>query len=281
MKIINTVSDMQAYSRQVKGKKLSIAFVPTLGGLHEGHRALMRLGKKVGDVVVVSIFLNPTQFDNKEDLKKYPARREDDLKACEGEGVDCVFLPSVEEMYGDDIASQVFDLKGLDKHLCGGKRPGHFQGVVTIVKKLFEAVLPNKAVFGEKDYQQLQIIRHMVEALHFPIEIIPHPIVREKSGLALSSRNRHLSADEKKEALCLYQALKETHQAFKNGEKRAEKLIQTAEGVLRQSKKASVDYIALVDAATLQPIATLEKKALLALAVFIGPVRLIDNVLLD
>jgi pantoate--beta-alanine ligase len=276
MRVLSTVSAMQAYARAIQQEGQSLVFVPTLGGLHEGHLALIRKGKTVGDVLVVSLFLNPTQFNAQEDLDNYPANLEDDLQSCKAEGVDCVFTPDVTEMYppGDEPLRKVGPLA---QHLCGAKRGDHFRGVVTIVAKLFAAVQPTHAIFGEKDYQQLQIIRQLVADLKLKIKIIAHPIVREANGLALSSRNRRLNPEEKTEALCLVQALRHIQSAYESGERDPKKLIALAQETLQKSPHAKIDYIEIVDATTLQPLTTLQVPALCALAVYFGPVRLIDN----
>lgn len=279
MKTLTTILDMQAWSRRIRKGGETLGFVPTMGALHAGHLSLIRKAKAKTDKVVVSIFVNPTQFDNQDDLEKYPRTLESDLKACEDEGVDAVFLPTPKIMYPDGLTIEL-KAPALAGRLCGASRPGHFDGVVTIVKKLFEAVEPTHAVFGEKDYQQLAIMRWLVKDQQLPIEIIPHPIVREADGLAMSSRNQRLSADDRRHALALARSIKAVHALFDGGERDVSKLLGLARDILNAEDGVQIDYAEIVDATTLEPISTITQPALYAVAAFVGPVRLIDNCVL-
>ena len=277
MKIIKKITEMQKIANDLRKQSKSIGFVPTMGYLHEGHLSLMRCARKENDVVVISIFVNPTQFAPGEDYERYPRDEEGDIRKAKEVGVDIVFIPDVKDMYSDDHSTYVEE-KVLSAGLCGAKRPGHFKGVTTIVAKLFNIVKPHRAYFGKKDYQQLRVIERMVRDLNFDIEIIGCPIVREPDGLAMSSRNVYLSQEERKSALCLYKSLLLAQNMIKNGERNPE-IIKKAmeEFILKHPHVKKIDYIEIVDKYTLKPVDKLRGNELIALAVFVGPARLIDN----
>lgn len=284
MQIFKTVVDMRQW---VQSGKQRLAFVPTMGALHEGHLSLIRRAKALSDRVVVSIFVNPTQFNDLSDLRKYPRTEEADLAKCEQEQVDAVFLPSVPEMYPEGPKNTVA-VPEFTKVLCGASRPGHFEGVATVVLRLFEMVTPDLAVFGEKDYQQLLLIRWLTQHYQLPIEIVSHPIVREADGLAMSSRNRRLALKDRQQALVLYQSIQTVQAAFKTGVTQVDDLLARAQRVLASQPEVKVDYAELRDAETLNTIKKVTKPALYAVAAFVGPpagevgtVRLIDNCVLQ
>jgi pantoate--beta-alanine ligase len=279
MKIIRTPQEMQVYALELKRSGRRIGFVPTMGFLHEGHLSLMRLARERCDVLVVSIFVNPTQFGPNEDLEAYPRDFERDELLCKGAGVDVVFYPEAESMYTSD-ASVWVDEADLSRGLCGASREGHFRGVCTVVAKLFNLVLPDLAVFGEKDAQQLRVIERMVRDLNFPLEIIRGPIVREPDGLAMSSRNKYLSIQQRQDALCLRRALDSAEELFGVGERRVAVLRSAMEDLIGLVPGFEIDYIEFVDDASLRPVDEVEGDTLVALAVRIGNVRLIDNIIL-
>jgi pantoate--beta-alanine ligase len=274
MKVIETVDAAQAHVRKRTAKSV---LVPTMGALHRGHLELIRVARehagKDGEVAV-SIFVNPLQFEPGSDFEKYPRPESTDEKFCADAGVKLLFRPR--EMYFDDCSVYVEETQ-LSAGLCGAARPGHFGGVCTVVTKLFNLLAPIAAVFGEKDYQQLAIIRRMVRDLNFPIEIIGVATVREADGLALSSRNQYLDTDERTAALMLYQAMLRVKELAVGGEDSVTKLIDAASNAIASAKGARIDYISIVDQENLQPLETLRPNALIALAVFIGKTRLIDN----
>lgn len=276
MEVITTTAAMQARSREWRRAGRRIGFVPTMGALHEGHLSLVRLARERSDVVVVSIFVNPTQFGPNEDFARYPRTFESDAALCRAAGTDAIFHPPVEEMYAPDASTWVIEER-LSRGLCGASRPGHFRGVCTVVARLFNIVQPDLAVFGEKDAQQLRVIRRMVRDLAFPIEIVAAPIVRESDGLAMSSRNRYLSAEERQQALCLRRALDAATARYAAGERDAEALRAVLCEVISAEPAARLDYAEIVDDETLEPVARCERPCLAALAVFIGRTRLIDN----
>jgi len=271
---------MQAWSREVRGRDgLRVALVPTMGALHDGHLSLVSLARRHADRVVASVFVNPVQFDRADDFARYPRDLERDGALLAGAGADVLFAPDVSEIYPP--GSQTFvTVDALSQPLCGGHRPGHFRGVATVVLKLFTAVQPHVAVFGEKDYQQLALIRRMVRDLFLDVDVIGAPIVREADGLAMSSRNRHLEATERAAARCLPEALGAAEAALAGGERSAAAVVAAAAAVMAREPLARVDYVALVDPETLAPVETVDDRAVLALAVWIGSTRLIDNRLL-
>lgn len=278
MKIIETPEEMQKQARLLLQSGEYIGFVPTMGFLHEGHLSLIRTAKEYADTVVVSIFVNPAQFGPNEDLDAYPRDFERDEKLCRGAGADFLFYPTSQNMYLDDHSLWLSE-ETLSTVLCGASRPGHFRGVCTIVAKLLNIVQPDFMVLGEKDAQQLRVLRRMVRDLNFSVKIIAAPTVREADGLAMSSRNKYLTPAERKEAVCLFQGLEKAKALFANGERDAEKIKAAVRAVIEKTS-GQVDYIELVDDETLQPVQTLEKPALLALAVKFSGARLIDNTVL-
>lgn len=279
MQIIRQPSDMQACARAWKQAGRRIGFVPTMGYLHDGHRSLIEQARTRADVVVVSIFVNPIQFGPNEDLSRYPRDFARDEAVCRAAGADVVFYPEPASMYAADHSVYVEETR-LGHGLCGASRPGHFRGVTTVVAKLFNLVLPDCAVFGEKDAQQLRIIRRMVRDLAFPVEIVSGPTVREADGLAMSSRNALLKPDERAQAVCLRRALDEAERLFRSGERAARTLEISMRAVIARSALARVDYLDLVDDETLAPVAQLDKPTLVALAVKFPSARLIDNCVL-
>ena len=257
-------------------KGLTIGFVPTMGYLHPGHRSLIEKARRENDKVVVSIFVNPIQFGPNEDFEKYPRDMEADTEMCRAAKVDLIFAPAVSEMYKTPNLSYV-DIEKLGDGLCGAKRPGHFRGVCTVVSKLFNLVTPDRAYFGEKDFQQLAIIKRMVSDLEFDVEIIPCPIIREEDGLAISSRNAYLSPAERTAALVVSQSLSRAREAIGRGERGASVIKALVMNELLQEPLARVDYVEVVDAAELSPVAEIGGSVVVAVAVFIGKTRLIDN----
>ncbi|WP_133016184.1 pantoate--beta-alanine ligase [Clostridium cuniculi] len=276
MRVVEKVNDVRATVKEWKAKGLKVGFVPTMGYLHEGHESLIRKASEENDRVVVSIFVNPIQFGPKEDLSTYPRDLARDSKVCERAGADIIFHPENEEMYFEDFSTFV-DMNGLTAGLCGKSRPTHFRGVCTVVTKLFNIVAPDRAYFGEKDAQQLAIIKRMVRDLNIDIEIIGCPIVREKDGLAKSSRNTYLSVEERNAATILNKALTLAKEKIQSGERNSKVIIKLVEEILNSEKLARVDYIEVVDSLSMEGVERIEKSVLVAIAVFIGKTRLIDN----
>jgi pantoate--beta-alanine ligase len=274
--VIKKPLDMQSRSLDLRRQGKTIGFVPTMGALHAGHQSLIKRAREANDIVVVSIFVNPTQFGPGEDFEKYPRMLQDDLAKCRDVGADLVFAPETADMYAENQSTYIEVLK-LTENLCGLSRPGHFRGVATVVAKLFNIVLPHRAYFGEKDYQQLQVIKRMARDLFFPIEIVPVPTFREKDGLAMSSRNMYLSPEERIDALVLKEALDHFRKRVEEGERDAMILIKEMSDLIGEVPSAEVDYVAVVNAETLEDIKTIQGKVLAALAVRIGTTRLIDN----
>jgi len=280
MEIIQNPSVMQDRALKLRRKGRTIGFVPTMGYLHEGHLSLMRTAREKCDVLVVSIFVNPSQFGPNEDLDAYPRDFERDEAMCRDEGVDIVFYPEPGTMYPAN-ASVWVDETTLSKVLCGASRPGHFRGVCTVVAKLFNLVQPDLAVFGEKDAQQLRIIERMVRDLNFPVQIIRGPIVREADGLAMSSRNKYLSDSQRTDALCLQRALGRAKELVRDGERSAMVIRRAMCDLIDQVPGAIIDYLEFVDDERLEPVDRLEGATLVALAVKFGAIRLIDNSILE
>jgi len=276
MLVIEQISAMRDWSEAERRGGRRIVFVATMGFLHHAHVCLVREARKRGDRVVVSIFVNPTQFGPGEDFAGYPRDLARDCALMESEGVEVIFQPAVEEMYPRGYETHV-EVERLSAPLCGATRPGHFRGVATVVAKLFNIVRPHAAIFGEKDYQQLQLIRRMVRDLSMDVEIISYPIVREPDGLAMSSRNAYLAAAERQAAVCLSRSLCKAERLFKRGETSAQALIRLALAELAKEPLAKVEYVNLCDAETLDDVETIDDPAVLALAVRIGRARLIDN----
>ena len=279
MQIIEHIQEMQRWSEIQRHRGARIVLVPTMGFLHDAHLSLARDGKKRGDRVVVSIFVNPAQFSPNEDFAAYPRDFERDRGLLESEHADVLFYPSVREIYPEGYQTHV-DVDNLSALLCGAHRPGHFQGVATVVAKLFNIVRPHVAIFGEKDYQQLQLVRRLVRDLNFDIEIVGHPIVREADGLAMSSRNIYLSPEERQASLCLSRALVRAACMVQRGETRGRVITEAVRAGIEKEPLARVEYVTLCDSATLEPVEEIQESALLALAVRIGKTRLIDNQIL-
>lgn len=278
MQIIKTPEEMQRTAQALRREEKTIGFVPTMGFLHEGHLSLMRIAREHSDVLVASIFVNPTQFGPNEDLDAYPCDFERDEKLCRAEGVDVLFYPSPENMYLDGHSVWVSE-NALTGVLCGAVRPGHFRGVCTVVTKLLNIVSPDIMVMGEKDAQQLRVLRRMVRDLNFPVKIVGGAIIREADGLAMSSRNKYLSTADRAEALCLFQGLEKAKSLFAAGERDAETVKHAVLKIIAKTS-GTVDYIEILDDESLQVSRSFEKPALLALAVKFPGARLIDNVVL-
>ena len=279
MKIVGTVKEVREQVKEWKKQGLSVGFVPTMGYLHEGHKSLMDAARKGNDKVVVSIFVNPMQFGPTEDLATYPRDLDHDAALCESAGVDLIFHPEAEEMYEKDFCSFV-DMTGLTEGLCGKTRPIHFRGVCTVVNKLFNIVTPDHAYFGQKDGQQLAVIKRMVRDLNMDIEIVGCPIVREEDGLAKSSRNTYLSPEERKAAMILSKTVALGKELAKT-EKDANKVVEAMKKNIETEPLAKIDYVEAVDALSMAPVEKLEGTCMLAMAVYIGKTRLIDNTLIN
>ena len=277
MIILRTLDELRSW-RAALDPTLSVGFVPTMGALHAGHMKLVEECRAASDVAVASIFVNPLQFGPKEDLSRYPRPFERDAALCESAGVDALFAPETADFYGPDHATFV-DVDGLDRHLCGATRPGHFRGVCTVVLKLFNLVRPQRAWFGKKDIQQALILRRMAEDLETGVELVLCDTVREPSGLALSSRNAYLSEDERARAAALYRALREAAAAVADGERDAAVLTTRMRDAIESSAPTRIDYVEIVTQARLEPAARIDVPVVLAVAVFYGSTRLIDNVL--
>ncbi len=270
---------MQAWADAERGAGRRIALVPTMGALHAGHLALVAAARRRAQRVVVSIFVNPIQFDRRDDFERYPRTLDDDLRICATAGVDAVYAPSAAAMYAEGFQTAV-EVTRLTEPLCGAARPGHFRGVTTVVTKLFHAVRPDVAVFGEKDYQQLAVVRRLAADLDFGIEIVGVPTVREPDGLALSSRNRRLAPDDREAARCVPRALNAAAELVLAGERRAGPVVARATAVIAGERRARLEYAELRDPETLGEVAEVAGAVLLAVAVWVGGVRLIDNRLL-
>jgi len=279
MEIIRHIPEMQKWSEKQRLAGKRVAFVPTMGFLHEGHLSLVREGKQKGDVVVVSIFVNPIQFNQQEDFAKYPRDLEGDQKLLEMLGVDALFYPEASEMYPEGFQTTV-TVEKVSEPLCGRFRPGHFRGVATVVTKLFNMVKPHIALFGEKDFQQCVVIKQMVKDLNFDMEIVSLPTVREADGLAMSSRNARLSPEERAQSLCLSRALNEAKAMVQRGERRPAAILQKVQEIITREKSARLEYASLCHPETLEEVTEVSRPTLLALAVWVGKVRLIDNSIL-
>jgi pantoate--beta-alanine ligase len=279
MKIIRTIGEMHAWADEVRAAGKRIGFVPTMGYLHEGHLSLVRVARARSDLIVVSIFVNPIQFGPKEDLARYPRDFARDSALLEREHTDVIFYPDEKEMYPGNYSTYI-DVEGLTETLCGERRPGHFRGVATVVAKLFNAVKPFVAVFGAKDAQQAFVIKRMARDLDFDIEIVVAPTVREPDGLAMSSRNTYLSPDERAEAPVLHTSLQQAEQMIARGERDANKVTAAMKELIGKTR-GRVDYVSIVDTETLHEVKEINGKVLIALAVFFGPTRLIDNAIVN
>jgi len=276
MDVIRRIEDIRRILLKLKAEGKKIGFVPTMGYLHKGHMSLVERAKKDCDVVVLSIFVNPLQFGINEDYDIYPRDISRDTQLAESAQVDYIFYPGAKEMYPKGFSTFV-NVENLTEVLCGARRPGHFKGVTTIVLKLLNIISPHRAYFGQKDAQQVTVIRRMVRDLNIPIEIMTVPIKRERDGLAISSRNEYLSKEERKQATCLYESLKMAEKMILQGERKSEKINKVMSKSILDHRLASVDYIEIVDSQTLKKIKTIKGKILIALAVKIGKTRLIDN----
>lgn len=279
MQVIRKIREMQAISDRLRAEGKKVGFVPTMGYLHEGHLSLVRKARGLSDLVVVSIFVNPTQFGPGEDFDRYPRDEEGDRSKLEAEGVDLLFIPEAAEMYPSGYQTYV-EVQEVSKGLCGDFRPGHFRGVATVVAKLFNIVKPHLAVFGEKDYQQLLVIKRMVKDLDLDIEIVPGTLIREEDGIAMSSRNAYLSPEDRRKATILYRSLTKGKELFESGEKRAVQLREIVRDSIASKEGVTLQYVEIRDAETLESIERVDKPAVVAVAAKIGPVRLIDNMIL-
>lgn len=279
MKTIETVAEMVQLAKAWRKEGKSVGLVPTMGYLHQGHLSLAAAARMDCDIVVMSIFVNPTQFGPNEDYEAYPRDLSHDQALAEGVGVDYLFAPQPGDMYPNGYSTFV-NVEGVTDYLCGAKRPGHFRGVATVVSKLFHIVQPEKAYFGQKDGQQVAVLRRMVADLNMPVEIIARPIVREADGVALSSRNVYLSAEQRQQAVVLSQGLTKARELFIQGERDGEVLKKAVTDVIQTASLAKIDYVQLVDGDTMAPISKITGNSMLAVAVYFGETRLIDNVLL-
>lgn len=280
MQTITRVAEMQSLAEDLRSRSQLIGLVPTMGALHEGHLSLIRQAAERSDSVVVSIFVNPTQFGPSEDFSKYPRTLERDLELCAAAGADIVFAPSNEEVYPKGYSTYVVE-EAVAKPLEGVSRPHHFRGVTTVVAKLFNIVRPDMAFFGQKDAQQVAVIMKMVRDLHFPVDIVVGETVREEGGLAMSSRNRYLSTGQREEALAISQALRQAQDMVARSERRSDRLIAEATHILSQKRRVRVIYVAVVDRLTMEPLReVVPGQAVMAIAAWVDEVRLIDNVVL-
>jgi len=280
MQIIHPLADMTNWSREVIAKGETIALVPTMGYFHEGHLSLMQLAGQLADQVVVSLFVNSLQFGPSEDLSRYPRNLGRDTMMAEKSNVDILFIPTDDDMYSLDFNTRV-RVEGITDTLCGKQRPGHFEGVTTVVAKLFNIIKPHYAVFGQKDFQQLSVIRKMVRDLNWDITIVAHPIVREEDGLAMSSRNTYLTSEERRKALCLFQAIQYAKARLVDGVKDASLIKAEIRDIISANSGVNIDYIAIVDKNTLSDQEMIDSQSVLALAIRVGATRLIDNCFME
>ena len=280
MQTINSIKEMQTFSNREMGEGKTIALVPTMGFFHPGHLSLLEEGRRRADFLVVSIFVNPTQFGAGEDYEDYPRDMERDQKLAEETGADVIFAPPADEMYPSNYQTCV-NVEEVTKNLCGISRPTHFRGVTTVVCKLFSIVKPHFAIFGEKDFQQLVAIRQMVSDLNLDVKIVGMPIYREKDGLAMSSRNKYLAPDERKAAICLFRSLMRAKELFRQGERKTEEILSEVMSIIEDEQLAEIDYVKICDVKTLKDIEQINQETVLALAVKIGKTRLIDNIVLN
>lgn len=279
MKVIKKIDEMRRAVSGIKSRGMSIGFVPTMGYLHEGHLSLVRESLRKADATVVSIFVNPAQFGPREDFKEYPRDLNRDSEVLEREGVDYLFVPDADEIYPQGYKTYV-EVCDLQDKLCGRSRPGHFRGVCTVVLKLYNIINPDISYFGQKDYQQAIILKRMIKELNLEVKIEVLSIIREEDGLALSSRNKYLTQEERKAALVLSKSLKEAQSMMEKGQRDSAAIIKEMKEIIGREPLVRIDYIEIVDMDNLNPVPRIEKEALAALAVFIGEVRLIDNTIL-
>ena len=280
MKLITSIKEMRVFSSDAQRTGKSIAFVPTMGFLHDGHTSLLKKGSELGDMLVTSIFVNPVQFGPGEDFASYPGDLKRDLALADANKVDCVFNPAADEMYPEGFQTFI-EIERLSSHLCGLSRPGHFRGVATVVMKLFNIVKPDIAIFGEKDFQQTAIIKRMIRDFNMDIDIVSMPIVRDADGLAMSSRNSYLNKEERMAARCLYTAIKMGRDIFNKGIKGAAVILKKMKHVIESEPLAVIEYIKICDTDTLEDLDIIADMALLVLSVKIGKTRLIDNCILQ
>ncbi len=284
MTLLRTIAEVRDHVKSARDRGLTVGLVPTMGALHEGHGALMRRAREETGYVVVTIFVNPTQFDRTDDFQKYPRELDTDLAFCERLGLDAVFAPDAREMYPGDYQKMPLtsvDVAGLASRFEGEFRPGHFRGVAMVVAKLFNIVAANRAYFGEKDAQQLAVIQKMTADLNFPITIVPVPTVREPDGLAMSSRNQRLTPDQRRVAPLLYQALREAERLIRNGASSTAEIKRAASALMSRNPVFRIQYLDAVDPATFEPLVQIMGAVRVVAAVWLGEVRLIDNVLVD
>jgi pantoate--beta-alanine ligase len=277
MKTIKTINEMKKFSSRARRAGKTIAFVPTMGFFHEGHLSLMREGRRRGNLLIVSLFVNPTQFGPHEDFKNYPRDFERDSNMAGEVGTDVLFAPEASEMYPPDHQT-IVRVEKVTQNLCGRSRPTHFQGVTTVVLMLFEIMMPHVAIFGEKDYQQLVTVQQMVRDLHLSVEVMGMPTVREADGLAMSSRNTYLLPKEREAALSLYRSLQKAKELLQKGERKADRILQEMKEILQSEPLVRIDYAQICDARTLQDVDRVEGDVVVALAAYLGKTRLIDNV---
>ena len=276
MEVIKTIREMKEFSSQARRAGKTIAFVPTMGYFHDGHLSLMSEGRRRGHLLIISLFVNPTQFGPNEDFKNYPRDFERDSKMAEEVGVDVLFAPEASDMYPLNHQT-IVRVEKVTQNLCGRSRPIHFQGVTTVVMMLFEIVMPHVAIFGEKDYQQLVTIQQMVRDLHLSVEVVGMPTVREVDGLAMSSRNAYLLPEERKAALSLYRSLQKAKELLRKGERKADRILHEMKGIFQSEPLVRIDYVQICDAYTLQDVDRIEGDVVVALAAYLGKTRLIDN----
>lgn len=281
MQIIKTISEMNGVIRTVIQSGKTIGYVPTMGYLHDGHLSLIKAARKNNDFVVVSIFVNPTQFGPNEDLESYPRDLDRDAKLCEAEGADLIFHPQPSDMYPHGYTTYVETFGDITKKLCGASREGHFRGVTTVLTKLFNIVKPHNAYFGQKDAQQVAVVEKMVRELNYDINIVPCPIVREADGLAMSSRNIYLEGDERQQALVLSQSIALAQEMIENGERSSAVIKEAMRAKINTADSAEIDYIEIVEASELESVERLSGDTLIAIAVKVGKPRLIDNIRLE
>jgi len=278
MEVIRTIKEMKEFSSQARRAGKTIAFVPTMGFFHDGHLSLMREGRRRCDLLIISLFVNPTQFGPNEDFKNYPRDFERDRKMAEEVGADVLFAPEASDMYPSNHQT-IVRVEKVTQNLCGRSRPVHFQGVATVVLMLFEIVTPHAAIFGEKDYQQLVTIQQMVRDLHMRVEVVGMPTVREEDGLAMSSRNRYLLLEERKAALSLYRSLQKAKELLQKGERKAERILHEMKEIFQSEPLVKIDYVQICDAYSLQDVNQIEGDVVVALAAYLGKTRLIDNLI--
>ncbi|MFQ5455008.1 MAG: pantoate--beta-alanine ligase [Nitrospirota bacterium] len=280
MKVIYNIREMQRVSEGHRNSQMVIGFVPTMGFFHKGHISLIKEAKRISDISAASIFVNPVQFGKGEDYKVYPVDIDGDIKKAEEIGIDYLFIPSASDIYPGGYKTFI-DVKKITESLCGKSRTGHFRGVATIVVKLFNIIKPHKVLLGQKDFQQALVIRELVKDLNMDIDVIVMPTIRERDGLAMSSRNSYLNKRERESATLLYRSLKLAERMIKDGEKSPERILSEMKNIIQREDIADIDYISICDPETLQEIDRIEGKILIALAVFIGKTRLIDNIMVS